>query len=157
MAQDWYYADGDTAKGPLNEQAILHVLLQQSNPLAVPVWKDGFATWQAAGDTELERLIRPSRPSAPTVIAPAISTTVKTKASSWLATRASQTTMITCRSCGNNVSKKAFDCPHCGHPLRKPRRGFFGVIFKWSLILFNLWMLAWLISYCPASALVRHN
>lgn len=54
---------------------------------------------------------------------------------------------IACPSCGGDVSKKAFDCPHCGHPLRKPRRGFFGVIFKWSLILFNVAMIVVLFSY----------
>ena len=58
MAEDWYYAEGGAAKGPLDEQAILGVLLSQSDPLAVQVWKDGFDTWQAAGSTELEQLIR---------------------------------------------------------------------------------------------------
>lgn len=56
-------------------------------------------------------------------------------------------TTIACPSCTNTVSPKAFDCPNCGHPLRKPRRGFFGVLFKWMLILFNLAMIAWLITY----------
>lgn len=55
--------------------------------------------------------------------------------------------MITCPSCGNDVSPKAFDCPHCGHPIRKPKRGFFGKIFKWTLIGFNVLMIAWLVSY----------
>jgi hypothetical protein len=55
-----------------------------------------------------------------------------------------------CPSCSKDVSEKAFDCPHCGHPLRKPKRGFFGKIFKWSLILFNLLMIAWLVSYFGA-------
>ncbi|MEM7734036.1 MAG: zinc ribbon domain-containing protein [Pseudomonadota bacterium] len=54
---------------------------------------------------------------------------------------------INCPSCGNQVSPKAFDCPQCGHPLRKPKRGFFGKIFKWSLILFNILMIVWMVSY----------
>jgi len=54
---------------------------------------------------------------------------------------------VSCPSCNHTVSPKAFDCPHCGHPLRKPRRGPFGVFMKWLLILFNLAMLAWLIFY----------
>lgn len=37
--------------------------------------------------------------------------------------------LTTCPSCGKDVSPKAFDCPHCGHPLRKPKRGFFGKLF----------------------------
>lgn len=52
-----------------------------------------------------------------------------------------------CPSCTAVVSPKAFDCPSCGHPLRKPRRGFFGKLFKWSLIGFNGLMLLWLVSY----------
>ena len=52
-----------------------------------------------------------------------------------------------CPSCEKDISSKAFDCPHCGHPIRKPKRGFFGFIFKWALILFNLLMVAWIISY----------
>lgn len=54
---------------------------------------------------------------------------------------------IPCPSCGKDVSDKAFDCPHCGHPLRKAKRGFFGKIFKWVFILFNVAMIAWIFSY----------
>lgn len=56
-------------------------------------------------------------------------------------------TTTTCPSCGQTVSPKAFDCPHCGHPLRKPKRGFFGILFKWCLIIFNVLMVIWLVSY----------
>jgi hypothetical protein len=55
--------------------------------------------------------------------------------------------MTTCPSCGKDVSAKAFDCPHCGHPIRKPKRGFFGKLFKWMLILFNILMVIWLFGY----------
>ncbi|SIO36920.1 zinc-ribbon domain-containing protein [Rhodovulum sp. ES.010] len=54
---------------------------------------------------------------------------------------------VACPSCGKEVSRKAYDCPHCGHPLRKPRRGLFGTIFKGLLIVFNIVMLLWLIGY----------
>lgn len=47
-----------------------------------------------------------------------------------------------CPTCGQQVSPKAYDCPHCGHPLRKLRRGPFGLLAKWVLILFNLAMIA---------------
>ncbi|NSY36844.1 hypothetical protein [Leisingera sp. ANG59] len=57
------------------------------------------------------------------------------------------TAITACPSCDGNVSLKAFDCPSCGHPLRKPKRGFFGKIFKWLLILFNVLMVIWLFSY----------
>jgi len=52
-----------------------------------------------------------------------------------------------CPSCFATVSPKAFDCPKCGHPLRKPKRGLFGKLFKWSLIGFNVLMIVWLVSY----------
>lgn len=54
---------------------------------------------------------------------------------------------ISCPSCAGAVSPEAFDCPHCGHPLRRARRGPVGLLFKWLLILFNLAMLAWVVSY----------
>lgn len=56
-------------------------------------------------------------------------------------------TATACPSCDGKISSKAFDCPHCGHPLRKAKRGFFGKIFKWLLIIFNLAMVAWLYFY----------
>ncbi len=52
---------------------------------------------------------------------------------------------LPCPSCGKDVSDKAFDCPGCGHPLRKPKRGFFGKVFKGLFILFNILMLVWII------------
>lgn len=55
--------------------------------------------------------------------------------------------LTTCPSCSKDVSPKAFDCPHCGHPIRKAKRGFFGKIFKWTLIAFNILMVVWLVSY----------
>lgn len=51
---------------------------------------------------------------------------------------------IPCPSCGKDVSDRAFDCPSCGHPLRKPKRGLFGKLFKWTFILFNILMVVWL-------------
>lgn len=60
--------------------------------------------------------------------------------------------MTSCPDCGNQVSNQATKCPHCGRRLRKPRRGFFGQLFKWAFILFNIAMIAWLISYFGAIA-----
>ena len=51
-----------------------------------------------------------------------------------------------CPSCAGQISPKAFDCPACGHPIRKPKRGFFGFVFKWLFIAFNLLMFAWLVA-----------
>lgn len=51
--------------------------------------------------------------------------------------------LISCPECNNNVSDAAFKCPSCGTQLRKPKRGFFGKLFKWSFIGFNALMLLW--------------
>ena len=53
-------------------------------------------------------------------------------------------TTIPCPSCSKDISNKAFDCPSCGHPIRKPKRGLFGKLFKWGFILFNIFMVWWL-------------
>lgn len=55
--------------------------------------------------------------------------------------------LIKCFECQSEVSNKALACPKCGARLRKPKRGFFGTLFKWSFIGFNLLMLLWLFSY----------
>lgn len=55
--------------------------------------------------------------------------------------------LINCPSCGAEISGKAFDCPKCGHPVRKPKRGFFGRVFKGLFVLFNILMVVWLFSY----------
>lgn len=55
--------------------------------------------------------------------------------------------LINCKECQEEVSDSALTCPKCGTQLRKLKRGFFGVLFKWGFILFNVLMVAWLISY----------
>lgn len=53
--------------------------------------------------------------------------------------------LVSCRECNADVSDAALKCPSCGFQLRKPKRGIFGKIFKWSFIAFNLFMIIWLI------------
>lgn len=53
--------------------------------------------------------------------------------------------LIKCPECSTEVSDSAFKCPKCGVQLRKPKRGFFGKLFKWSFILFNIIMIFWLV------------
>jgi len=53
--------------------------------------------------------------------------------------------LISCPECNNNVSDAAFKCPSCGTQLRKPKRGFFGKLFKWLFVLFNFLMAIWVI------------
>lgn len=52
-----------------------------------------------------------------------------------------------CPECSHQVSDTAFKCSSCGNQLRKPKRGFFGKLFKWSFILFNILMAVWLVAY----------
>lgn len=54
--------------------------------------------------------------------------------------------LISCPECKANVSNTALKCPSCGTQLRKPKRGFFGKLFKWSFVGFNLLMLVWLVT-----------
>lgn len=52
--------------------------------------------------------------------------------------------LIKCPECSTDVSDAAFKCPKCGVQLRKAKRGFFGKLFKWGFVLFNILMVLWL-------------
>jgi hypothetical protein len=54
--------------------------------------------------------------------------------------------LISCPECSNQVADTAYKCQSCGVQLRKAKRGFFGKLFKWSFILFNVLMAWWLIA-----------
>ena len=53
--------------------------------------------------------------------------------------------LTNCPECSEEISDAAYDCPKCGATLKKPTRSFFGKIVKWSFILFNLFMIIWII------------
>ena len=53
--------------------------------------------------------------------------------------------MINCPECQNEISESAMKCPKCGVQLRKAKRGFFGTVFKWLFILFNVLMVWWMV------------
>ncbi|MGE4350590.1 MAG: zinc ribbon domain-containing protein [Bdellovibrionales bacterium] len=55
--------------------------------------------------------------------------------------------LIKCPECQNEVSNSAMKCPKCGVQLRRAKRGFFGKLFKFLFIVFNILMLLWLGSY----------
>ncbi|MQW55657.1 hypothetical protein [Sinorhizobium meliloti] len=59
--------------------------------------------------------------------------------------------IINCPECQNSVSDSAFKCPKCGVQLRKPKRGFFGKLFKWSFIAFNILMAIWIVGGTSAA------
>lgn len=55
--------------------------------------------------------------------------------------------LVKCPECNTEVSDAAMYCVSCGVQLRKPKRGFFGKLFKWGFIGFNILMVIWLFSY----------
>jgi hypothetical protein len=55
--------------------------------------------------------------------------------------------LINCFECKEQVSDQAIKCPKCGFQIKKIKRGFLGKLFKFLFIIFNLFMLVWLISY----------
>ena len=52
--------------------------------------------------------------------------------------------LIKCPECSTDVSDAALKCPKCGVQLRKAKRGFFGKLFKWTFVVFNILMALWL-------------
>jgi hypothetical protein len=54
--------------------------------------------------------------------------------------------LVACPECTTEVSDAALSCAKCGVQLRKPKRGIFGKIIKYTFILFNLLMGWWLIA-----------
>lgn len=55
--------------------------------------------------------------------------------------------LVNCPECEVQVSDTALKCIGCGFQIRKPKRSFFGNLFKWTFILFNALMAFWLFSY----------
>jgi hypothetical protein len=51
-----------------------------------------------------------------------------------------------CPECSKEVAESAFDCPSCGATIKSPQRTIFGKLVKWSFILFNFLMVAWMVS-----------
>ena len=60
--------------------------------------------------------------------------------------------LIACPECSTDVSDSALKCTSCGIQLRKPKRGFFGKLFKYSFILFNVLMAWWLVAGVGAAS-----
>ena len=65
--------------------------------------------------------------------------------------------MISCPECSSQVSESALKCPKCGYQLRKPKRGFFGKVFKFLFIAFNILMVLWLMAYMGSVGEISNN
>ncbi|GGI72814.1 hypothetical protein GCM10007978_08280 [Shewanella hanedai] len=55
--------------------------------------------------------------------------------------------LVSCPECEVQVSDSALKCTGCGFQILKLERGFFGKLFKWVFILFNVLMTYLLFSY----------
>ena len=60
--------------------------------------------------------------------------------------------LINCPECSAEVSDSALTCAKCGVQLRKPKRGIFGKLIKYTFILFNIFMGWWLVVGMQAAA-----
>ena len=60
--------------------------------------------------------------------------------------------LINCPDCAASVSSEAMKCQGCGCALRIRVRGFWGKLFKWTFIGWNVFMLIWLIGGFVAAA-----
>lgn len=60
--------------------------------------------------------------------------------------------MTKCPECGDDVSSTALKCPKCGFQINKPKRSFFGKIFLWMFILFNILMVVWIVGGVNAAS-----
>jgi hypothetical protein len=64
----------------------------------------------------------------------------------------SKMALIACSECSARVSDGAFKCPGCGFQLKKPKRSFFGKLFKLFFIIFNLLMAWWMFAGIGAAS-----
>jgi len=48
MSDQWYYADGDTARGPLSAGDLVAALARRPDPRRTLLWRHGFSEWQPA-------------------------------------------------------------------------------------------------------------
>jgi Protein of unknown function (DUF2569)/GYF domain 2 len=52
MSNVWYYAEGETSRGPMTLEELASVLSLVSQPNTVLVWRPGFESWQRAEDVK---------------------------------------------------------------------------------------------------------
>jgi hypothetical protein len=65
--------------------------------------------------------------------------------------------LINCPECTSKISNSALNCPKCGVQIRKPRRGFFGMLLKWIFIAFNIFMLISMFKYFADIGEMTHS
>jgi hypothetical protein len=65
MAAMWFFLDGEQRQGPFTADELVKVLLGNSRPHNVPIWREGLPGWPAAGSVpEIREALPPSESSA---------------------------------------------------------------------------------------------
>ena len=54
----------------------------------------------------------------------------------WLIIASRRSPLTTCPACGGTISTEAYECPHCGHPLKSTLGQIILRIFVWGFIAF---------------------
>jgi uncharacterized protein DUF2569/uncharacterized protein DUF4339 len=71
MSDEWYYAEGEAARGPMTLAELASMLVRFSDPYHVPVWRPGFERWQWAEDvTDVAAALAHYRGSDPSRLTP---------------------------------------------------------------------------------------
>ena len=66
MSDQWYYADGDTARGPLSAGDLVAALARRPDPRRTLLWRHGFSEWQPAVLVpEIAEQLPPPKPPPP--------------------------------------------------------------------------------------------
>lgn len=66
MQHDWWYADGDSRKGPVDMNTLRQLLLEQMVSQATLVWKEGRESWAPLGEVpELKQVAQEVPPELP--------------------------------------------------------------------------------------------
>ena len=66
MQQDWWYADGETRRGPVDMDTLRKLLLERKVSEATLVWKEGREIWNPLGEVaELKSVAQAVPPELP--------------------------------------------------------------------------------------------
>jgi hypothetical protein len=71
MSEEWYYAEGEAARGPMTLAELASILARFPDPYHVPVWRPGFERWQWAEDvSDVTAALAQRRGSDPSQLTP---------------------------------------------------------------------------------------
>lgn len=71
MSEEWYYAEGEAARGPMTLAELASILGRFPDPYRVPVWRPGFERWQWAEDvSDVAAALAQRRGADPSLLTP---------------------------------------------------------------------------------------